>query len=79
MNDRPATSKALREVWEWKDAAYREVAHLPRREALRVLLDRAEHTARAMRLDHPALAPPPTRMVAEEPGEYRTAVRGKQD
>jgi len=27
--------KALRQVWEWKAASYREVAHLPTRDALR--------------------------------------------
>ena len=29
------TPHALKEVLEWKDACYREVAHLPRKAALR--------------------------------------------
>ena len=32
---------ALREVWEWKDCIYQEVAHLPLEEALRVISEKA--------------------------------------
>jgi hypothetical protein len=72
MTETPAVSKSLREVWEWKEAAYREVAHLPRREALSTLLNSAGRAARTMGLDPPALSAPQARMVAEDRGEYRT-------
>jgi hypothetical protein len=32
-------SKALREVWEWKSAAYREVEHLDTKSALKKRLE----------------------------------------
>jgi hypothetical protein len=37
--------RALREVWEWKDAVWREVEHLPTREAVHEILIRARKTA----------------------------------
>lgn len=40
--------RALREVWEWKDAIYQEVKHLPRAERLRAILDNAAHAAREL-------------------------------
>jgi hypothetical protein len=36
---------ALRQVWEWKDAIYRETKHLPTREALREILRQAHEAA----------------------------------
>ena len=65
-------SKALREVVAWKEAGYREVAHLPTEKALREIIRRAEKTAHEMGFvpvtgaDHHRLA------VAEEPGRYVT-------
>ena len=41
----PGVPKALRDVWAWKDAVYREVKDLPVDEALSAILDRAEQTA----------------------------------
>lgn len=38
-------SKALRDVWAWKEAVYREVKDLPVDKALSAILDRAEQTA----------------------------------
>ena len=37
--------KALRDVWAWKDAVYREVENLPVDQALAAIFDRAERTA----------------------------------
>ena len=71
MTDKPAVSRSLREVWGWKDAAYREVAHLPRREALSALLTSADKAAKAIGLDLPVLSPPRTRIVAEDRDGYR--------
>lgn len=41
-------SKALEDVWNWKDACYRDVAHLPFREALRKRIEDSERTAREL-------------------------------
>ena len=41
-------SKALDEVWKWKDACYQDVAHLPFREALRKRIEDAERVARGL-------------------------------
>jgi hypothetical protein len=78
MTDMPEVSKSLREVWEWKDAAYREVALLPRRLALATLLDNAERAAQAIGLDLPPLSPPPARMVAEDGCDYQVRAQSKQ-
>lgn len=37
--------KALRDVWQWKDAIYREVKDLPVDKALSAILDRAQQAA----------------------------------
>lgn len=42
-------SKALREVWEWKDQAYREVAHLDLASALRKRLEDSMRNARNLK------------------------------
>jgi len=49
-------SKALTEVWEWKEAAYREVEHLDIREALRIRLYDSIATVKKLGFDttHPA-------------------------
>jgi hypothetical protein len=46
-NDDP---KALREVWEWKERAYREVEHLPARQAVRKRLEDSIKAVRAIGL-----------------------------
>ncbi|MBI3985317.1 MAG: hypothetical protein HY343_00195 [Lentisphaerae bacterium] len=48
MNEKsePFVPKALRDVWAWKDAIYREVSHLPVEEAVRVVMEKAAKTAR---------------------------------
>ena len=38
-------SKALREVWAWKEAVYRDVKHLPVEKALSAILDRAQESS----------------------------------
>ena len=40
--------RALREVWEWKDAIYQEVKHLPRDQMLRAMLENARKAAREL-------------------------------
>lgn len=38
--------EALREVWEWKDSIYREVAHLPVEEGLKQILAKAAEASK---------------------------------
>jgi hypothetical protein len=38
-------SEGLTQVWAWKDAIHREVAHLPLEEALRAIQDKAHAVA----------------------------------
>ena len=38
-------SEGLTQVWAWKDAIHREVAHLPLEEALRAIQDKARTVA----------------------------------
>jgi hypothetical protein len=40
-----AAPAALRQVWEWKDAVWREVENLPTRQAVHEVLVRARATA----------------------------------
>lgn len=66
-------SKALRDVWKWKDEAYREVAGLPAREAIEKRLHDSERTARELGF-YPT-DPEPRRQasaVAEPKAEYVT-------
>ena len=72
MKTKPETKEefvptALRQVWEWKDAIYRETKHLPTREALREILRQAHEAAVA----HGFVAPEPARL-AEAPPPYRS-------
>jgi len=71
MKTKPETKEefvpaALRQVWEWKDAIYRETKHLPTREALREILRQAHEAAVA----HGFAAPEPAKL-AETPPPYR--------
>jgi hypothetical protein len=38
-------SKALRDVWEWKEAIYRDGKHLPVEKALTDILDQAQESS----------------------------------
>ena len=64
---------ALREVWEWKDAGYREVKHLPVRQALVQRLDVA--TKRAAELGFPTGGDERRLEVAEETPPYGSRSR----
>ncbi|MBM3860583.1 MAG: hypothetical protein FJ395_13155 [Verrucomicrobia bacterium] len=64
-------SKALEEVWQWKEEAWQEVAHLPLRQALRKRMEIAERTARELGFE-PVRSVHPIAKVAEVPGKYRT-------
>ena len=67
-------SKSLREVWKWKDEAYREVARLPVRKALEKRLRDAGKTARELGF-YPTEPAPRRRLVAavaEDKPEYVT-------
>ena len=68
-------SKALLEVWEWKEQCYREVAHLPRRKALQTLMRNAEETARKLNLGLKPASPSRGLIVAEFPAIYSVAPR----
>lgn len=45
MNETCTISKRLTEVWEWKDAIYKEVAHLSTDQALSAILEKARLAA----------------------------------
>ena len=68
-------SKALEEVWQWKEEAWQEVAHLPLRQALRKRMEIAERTARELGFEPVPRALPGTK-VAETSAKY-TAKRKK--
>jgi len=63
-------SKALEEVWKWKDACYRDVAHLPFREALRKRIEDSERTARKLGFVSIERNAKNQMAVAEEKAEY---------
>jgi hypothetical protein len=60
----------LREVWAWKDASYREVAHLPPREALREIIRRSREDARELGLAPVEQSKRYPLAVAEERSRY---------
>ena len=68
-------SKALLEVWEWKDAIYQEVKHLPTKQALRKIMENAEKTARKLNLGLRPASPSRHLIVAESPATYSVARR----
>ncbi len=72
--------KALREVWQWKDAVYQEVKHLPLDAALAAMLDNAHATAERLRTEGLLGPHSATAMAADKCAEYRTQVqrRGKK-
>lgn len=51
-NKKQTVSKRLSEVWEWKEAAYREVADLPTDKALLKLLKKARSVAEKYKIQH---------------------------
>lgn len=67
--------RALREVWEWKDAIYQEVKHLPRGERLRAILDDAAHAARELGMT--ARQPLVIRETSPKYGSSKPAARKK--
>lgn len=72
---RLTVSKALREVWAWKDACYRDVARLPTQEALTTLLENADRVTRALNLNLQPMPSSRRSIVAEEGTEYVTGRR----
>lgn len=66
--------RALREVWEWKDAIYQEVKHLPTKQALRQIMENADKAAKELGFGVPKVDK--TRLVvAESPAIYSVARR----
>ena len=68
---------ALRQVWDWKDAVYRETQHLATHEALEYILNQGGAIARQLNL-RVAVFPdtvPPVAKVAEAPTQYRVGRR----
>jgi hypothetical protein len=61
--------KALREVWEWKDAIYQEVKHLPTDQALREIIRRAQ--AESRKLGFTPSSPTKPAVVPESRAKYR--------
>lgn len=73
MSENTMVSDAQREVWVWKAALYEEVAHLPRREALRTLLGNAEKAMRSSGVCLPKMHSSRSLMaVAEDRPAYET-------
>jgi hypothetical protein len=68
------TPKALTDVWAWKAACYRDVAHLPTREAIKKRLSDCARTAHRLGLVTPELPASPHRTahVAESEAPYET-------
>jgi len=75
---KPGTSKAQREVWRWKEAGYREVAHLPRRAALLKRMTDAHQTALNMAVALPPMPVLRRLLVAEEHAEYGVGTKRKR-
>lgn len=63
-------SKAMLEVREWKAAAWREVAHLPFREAVRKRLADSAKVAERLGFRYAPATPTPVSVVAETPAKY---------
>jgi len=72
--------RALREVWEWKDAIWREVEHLPTREAVHEVLARAQKTAEELGFhDADAGTTTPGHAVAEGRAQYGKKEQGSKE
>ena len=69
-------SKALLEVWKWKDQCYREVAHLPLNAALARRMKDSKRTAESLPFQLPMAEPSRHLIVAESPAIYSVA-RGR--
>jgi hypothetical protein len=63
-------SNAMLEVREWKAAAWRSVAHLPLREAIRKRLADSAKTTERLGLKYAPSKRPPAAMVAETKANY---------
>ena len=75
MVEHTTISRAQREVWDWKEAAYREVERLPRRDALRALLRNAEDVTQAAGIHLERMPPLHAAMSVAE----RQAAYGRKD
>ncbi len=64
-------SSALRNVWSWKEAVFRETETLSTAEALKQIHSKADVIRSAFRLKE-ASPTPPLHFVCEEPAEYKT-------
>jgi hypothetical protein len=62
--------KAQREVWEWKDAIYREVRHLPFDQAVKKIAEQSAQAARELGFSI-ATSPSTHLKVAESRVEYK--------
>lgn len=70
IRKRILVSNALREVWEWKDECYREVAHLPVRKGIESRMRDAAATAGRLGFKMVELERRHPAMVAEERAAY---------
>ena len=69
-------SRALDEVWEWKDAIYREVKHLPAEKALRKIMENAARTAKEVGFN--TLRKKRPLVIAESRAEYKVSSSDKR-
>ena len=64
-------SKAMKEVWAWKDACYLEVAHLPLEAALSKRIKDSKKTLESIGLHLPMASSPRSAKVAEPSVKYK--------
>ena len=70
-------SKAMKEVWAWKDACYREVAHLPLEAALLKRIKDSKKTMESLGVHLPMASSPRSVMVAEPSTKYKARRKKK--
>jgi len=66
MIEKTMVSDAQRDVWAWKHALNENVAHLPRREALRTLLGNAKKAMNSAGVCLPEMQSSHSRLVVAE-------------
>ena len=71
--NRLTESKAMLEVWKWKDECYREVAHLPLREALARRLRDSRRPAESLPIQLPMSESSRRWVLAEPHAVYEAA------
>lgn len=61
---------ALRQVWAWKEAIYQDVKHLPVRDALHAIVEKANRAAEQMGFPVQPRGVPPCSVAADQHAPY---------